>query len=154
MRYKLTECTLYRIGKAPGLEFTFRWPVMKLKDISDWSDTRVRTIKVLSDVCPIPIELSVRKFRPIPEDSLRKSWMDGKTRKFKTTTPYAIVNMNAAKNYLRDYINDNVFVCMDYWLRDRDELIKQTFNFARSYMRKAVSYFLLRCQAFTDKHTA
>ncbi|KAF8859195.1 hypothetical protein BDZ45DRAFT_367421 [Acephala macrosclerotiorum] len=137
MRYKLTECTLYRIGKAPGLEFTFRWPVMKLKDISDWSDNQIRTIKVMSDVCPVPLELSVRRFVPHPEDSLQKSWMDGKVLKFKTTTPFAIVNMNTAKDGMRHYINEHIFVCMEYWLRGRDELILETFKYARTYMQKA-----------------
>lgn len=84
MRYRLSECTLYRIGKAPGLEFTFRWPVMKLKDISEWSNMETRTIKVISDVCPIPLELTVRKFVPKLQDSLKKSWMDGKVKKYAT----------------------------------------------------------------------
>ena len=81
MRYKISEVTLYRTGKAPGLEFTFRWPVMKLRDISDWASPEVRTIEVMSDVCSVPLELSVRKFVPIPQDRLKKSWMDGKTMK-------------------------------------------------------------------------
>ena len=115
---------------------------MKLKDISDWSDDKIRTIKVMSDVCPVPLELSVRRFVPHPEDSLQKSWMDGKVMKFKKTTPFAIVNMNAAKAYMKNYINDHIFECMEYWLRGRDELILETFKYARTYMRKAVSEHL------------
>jgi len=78
VRYKITECTLYRTGKAPGLEFTFRWPVMKLKDISKWASTEVRNIQIQSDVSPVPLQLSVKKFVPMPRDSLHRSWMDGK----------------------------------------------------------------------------
>jgi hypothetical protein len=134
VRYRLTESTLYRIGKAPGLEFTFRWPVMKLRDISEWADTEIRTIKVISDVCPIPLELSVRKFVPIPQDSLHKSWMDGKVQKFKETTPYAIVNMAATVKYMRDYIDEHIFQCMEHWLVGRDPWIQETYKFARQYM--------------------
>ncbi|KAG9233443.1 hypothetical protein BJ875DRAFT_378620 [Amylocarpus encephaloides] len=137
VRYKLTECTIYRTGKAPGLEFTFRWPVMKLRDISEWSDPDVRTIQVVSDVCPIPLELSVRKFVPIPQDSLHKSWMDGKTKKFKETTPYAIVNMSAAVKDMREYINKHIFECMAYWLVGRDAWVQETYRFARKYMTVA-----------------
>jgi hypothetical protein len=135
VRYKITECTIYRIGKAPGLEFTFRWPKMKLKDISDWADTKIRTIRVLSDVCDIPLVLSVRKFVPIPDhDSLKKSWMDGKVKKYKETTPYAIVNMNATVRDMQDYINKHVFRCMELWLRTRDDWVQETYRFARQYM--------------------
>lgn len=112
---------------------------MKLKDITEWSDMEIRTIKVVSDVCPIPLELSVRKFVPIPEDSLHKSWMDGKIKKFKETTPYAIVNMSAAVKDMREYINKHIFECMEYWLRGRDIWILETYRFARRYMTVAVS---------------
>jgi hypothetical protein len=112
---------------------------MKLRDISEWSDTRIRTIKVMSDVCDIPLELSVRKFIPIPEDSLQKSWMDGKVKKFKETTPYAIVNMSATVKEMREYINRHVFRCMEFWLKNRDPWIQETYKFARQYMEKAVS---------------
>jgi hypothetical protein len=91
MRHKLSECVLYRTGKAPGLEFTLRWPEMKLRDISrdisDWAAPDIRTIKVMSDVCSIPLELSVRKFVPIPQDKLQKSWMDGRTVKYACAFP-------------------------------------------------------------------
>jgi hypothetical protein len=55
---------------------------MKLKDISDWAASEIRTIKVMSDVCSIPLELSVRKFVPHPEDRLKRSWVDGKITKY------------------------------------------------------------------------
>lgn len=55
---------------------------MKLRDISDWAAPEIRTIKVMSDVCSIPLELSVRKFVPIPQDRLMKSWVDGKITKY------------------------------------------------------------------------
>ncbi|KAK2803707.1 hypothetical protein FQN50_006925 [Emmonsiellopsis sp. PD_5] len=134
LRYKITEATLYRVGKGPGLEFTRRWPVMKLKDISKWVSTQVRTIYVKSDVCPEPLELSVRKFVPIPEDRLHKGWMDGKVKKFKETTPYAIVNMISGVDTMRTYIHAHTFKCMDFFLRGRDDLIVKTYSFARRYM--------------------
>jgi hypothetical protein len=139
-RYMITECTLFRTGTAPGMEFTFRWPVMKLKDISDWAETEVRTISIKSDVCPIPLDVSVRKFVPIPQDSLHKGWMDGKAKKFKEVTPFAIVNMSAAVKDMREHINTHVFQCMAFFLEGRDTLIRETYAFARQYMTTAVSY--------------
>lgn len=111
-RVKITECTLFRTGKAPGLEFTFRWPVMKLRDISKWQNAEVRRVQVQSDVCPVPLTLSVRKFVPIPQDSLKKSWMDGKVKKYKETTPFAIVNMAAAVKDMKEFVNATVYKCL------------------------------------------
>jgi len=112
---------------------------MKLTDISEWSDMESRTIKVASDACSIPLELVVRKFVPIPEDRLYKSWMDGTVKKFKQTTPFAIVNMSAAVKAMRDYINKYVFACMEQWLVGKDPWIQETYKFARQYMLVAVS---------------
>ncbi|KAH7348510.1 hypothetical protein BKA65DRAFT_500745 [Rhexocercosporidium sp. MPI-PUGE-AT-0058] len=139
VRHKLTDCVIYRTGKAPGFEFTFRWPKMKLEDITEWSSPEIKNIKVQSDVCDTPLELNVRKFIPIPQDSLRRSWMDGKKKKFKETTPYAIVNMNAAVKVMEDYINKHIFECVAYWLRDKDEWVQETYRFARKYLLIAPS---------------
>jgi len=139
LRYKLTESILYRTGKGPGLEFTFRWPVMKLKDIDAWASSEVRTILVESDVCPVPLQLSVRKFVPIlGRDSLHRSWMDHKKgiKKTKEIEPYAIVDMQKAVQDMRDYIGNNVFPCMDFFLKGSDKLVKETYQFARRHMQR------------------
>lgn len=146
LRHRLTECTLYRTGKAPGLEFTFRWPVMKLKDISEWESPNLRTIYVRSDVCEVALKLQVRKFIPIPhKDSIHRSWVDnrnGGVRKFKKTTPYAIVNMKNAVHDMREYVSANVFKCMDFFLRGSDQLVRETYEFARKHMQRVeVSLF-------------
>jgi hypothetical protein len=134
VRYKLTECTIFRTGKAPGLEFTFRWPKMKLKDITEWASGDVRTISIMSDVCPVPYEVNVRQFVPIPQDSQKKGWMDGKIKKFKDTTPFAIVNMTSALKDMKNYIDVNVFECVKYFTRHSDPLIDETYTFARRHM--------------------
>lgn len=142
LRYRLTECTLYRTGKAPGLEFTFRWPVMKLKDISEWDSPNLRTVLVKSDICEVPLKLIVRRFIPIPhKDSIHRSWVDHRTgvKKFKKTTPYAVVNMKNAVQDMREYVTANVFKCMDYFLRGSDQWVKDTYEFARKHMQRVES---------------
>jgi hypothetical protein len=106
---------------------------MKLRDISDWANSEIRTIKVQSDVCPVPLQLTVRRFNPHPRDSLKRGWMDGKIKKFKETTPFAITNMALAANEMKDYVDKNVFECMEYYLRDVDTIIKETYDFARKH---------------------
>jgi hypothetical protein len=154
LRCQITECTLFRTGKAPGMEFTFPWPVMKLKDISDWAGTEVRAISIKLDVCPVPLDFYVRKFVPIPQDSTHKGWMDGKVKKWKEETPFAIVNMSAAVKDMREHINTHVFQCMAFFLEGGDTLIRETYGLARRYMTTAVSSHISQsfvCRAFTNR---
>lgn len=116
---------------------------MKLKDITEWQDKEVRTIKVMSDVSPVPLELSVRKFKPIAQDCLHKSWMDGKVKKYMETTPFGIVNMSAAVKDMEDYIYKNVGKCAAFFLKGRDSLIQRTYSFAWSYMKRTPVSFSL-----------
>ncbi|KAK3899539.1 hypothetical protein C8A05DRAFT_36833, partial [Staphylotrichum tortipilum] len=63
-------------------------------------------VDIQSDVCEVPLKLVVRRFTPIPhKDSIHRSWVDHKTgvKKFKPTTPYAIVNMKNAVWEMRAY---------------------------------------------------
>ena len=109
---------------------------MKLKDISKWASHETRIITVKSDVSPIPFDLKVRRFVPIPQDCLHRAWMDGTTKKFIETTPYAICDMRSAMNNMRRYITDNIFTCIDFFLQGADELVRETFKYAREYMQK------------------
>jgi len=99
----------------------------------------VRTILVESDVCPVPLQLSVRKFVPVPGmDSIHRSWMDHKKgeKRTKETTPFAIVDMQKAVQGMRDYVGGNVFSCMDYFLKGSDKLVRETYEFARKHMQR------------------
>jgi hypothetical protein len=141
-RYKLTECILYRTGKAPGLEFTFRWPTMKLKDITEWADPEVRTISIQSDVCPVAFDVNVRRFIPDKRDSRKRGWMAGNVKKFTETTPFAIVNMTSALKDMKNYVDVNVFECVDHFIQNTDTLVRETYDFARKHMeRHKVSHF-------------
>jgi hypothetical protein len=130
---------MYLTGNTPGLELTCRWPEMKLRDISSWADAEIRTINISSDVFIFPLDLSVRRFVPIPQDLLHDSWIDGRVKKFKQITPFAIVHMSAAVQKMRDYIDKHVFECMEYCLRNEDAWIQETYKFARQYIKIAVS---------------
>jgi hypothetical protein len=139
VRHKITECELFRRGKGPGLEFTTRWPTMALRDLADheWASDEVRTIQVMSDVSPIPIQLKVRRFQPQKGDSTHRGWMDNnRVKRFTKTTPWAIVNMHAAMETMREYINDNIFSCVEYFLRGSDEWVQSTYNYARRHMER------------------
>lgn len=108
-----------------------------MKDITVWASDEIRTIEVVSDVCPVPFKLAVRKFVPREGDSQHRGWMDGGVKKFFKTTPWAIPNMSAAKEEMKKYIESekNIFHCVNHFLRkkDRDKLVLETYNFAWRY---------------------
>ncbi len=109
---------------------------MNLKDISKWASGEIRNITVKADVSPVPFDLKVRKFVPIPQDSLHRAWMDGNTKKYIETTPFAISDMRSAMMNMRLYIEQNIYSCIDFFLANADELIRTTFLYAREYMSK------------------
>ncbi|KAL2271980.1 hypothetical protein VTJ83DRAFT_1351 [Remersonia thermophila] len=140
-RWRLAECTLYRKGKPRGLEFTLRWSNMTLANITDWESPDVRVIDVESTVCPVPLRLHVRKFKPLKgKDATHKTWVD-KTgiRKFKPTTPYAIVNMKDAAQHMKAYIAKYFFASMECVLKGRDQWVVETYSFAQKYICRVES---------------
>jgi hypothetical protein len=138
LRYKLTESTLYRTGKAPGLQFSARWPVMKMKDITRWESDEIRTIVVKADVSPVPFELRVKKFVKIPQDSLHRGWMDGNTKKYTETTTYAIADMRAAAKDMQAYTSkdENVTACIDDFIQNSPDIVRHTYRYALTYLRR------------------
>jgi hypothetical protein len=111
-----------------------RWPTMAIRDIKEWASDEVRTIQVMSDVSPVPLQLKVRRFIPQKGDSTHRGWMDNKVKKFTPTTPWAIVDMRAAVETMRAYITDNIFSCVDYFLQTSDEWVRETYQYARKHM--------------------
>jgi hypothetical protein len=116
---------------------------MKLKDITEWADSGVRTISIKSDVCPVPFDVNVRRFIPHKRDSRKRGWMAGNVKKFTETTPFAIVNMTSALKDMKNYVDVNVFKCVDHFIQHTDTLVHETYEFARKHMeRHNVSTFV------------
>jgi hypothetical protein len=111
---------------------------MQLIDITDWASPTIHNIEVLSNICPIPLKLAVRKFVPEQKkDSLTTGWIHGTTKKFKPIQPYAIVNMRRALEEMKRYILDNTYLSVDHFLKDRDALARETYEFARKHFESA-----------------
>lgn len=108
-----------------------------MKDITVWASDEIRTIEVVSDICPVPLKLAVRKFVPREGDSQHRGWMDGKVKRFFKTTPWAIPNISTAKEVMKKYIENerNIHHCLNHFLgkEGRDELVLETYDFAWKY---------------------
>jgi hypothetical protein len=138
-RIRLTTCTLYRTGKGTGLEFTKRWPTPMLTNLppEDWTSPEVRRLKVLSDVCPVSLELRVRKFRPVFGDVVYKQWVDEiGNQHYHETTPYAIVDMEAAAKDMEHHVRVHALDSVHFLTGQSDQWIKETYAYAEEYMGK------------------
>jgi len=91
----------------------------------------------MSNVSPSPLRLVVMEFVPLPTDEAARSWLDGATKKYRATPPYAIVNMSVAMGHLSEYIETHMNETIDFCLENQDELVKMTYKFARTYMHRA-----------------
>lgn len=109
---------------------------MRLKDITKWDAGETRTIYVASNVCAVPLKLSVRKFVPLPHDSVHRGWMDGINKKFWPTTPFAIVNMHTALKDMEKYIAGNIAACIECSLHKSEGIVKKTYEYAQRYLER------------------
>lgn len=99
-------------------------------DITDWASSVTKTIRSTHGLCPEPFEMTVQQFLPKEGDLLERRWVDGKVRKSFRVEPYAVVNMSKTAVALQKYIDANVKPCTEHFLKDRDDLVKDTYTMA------------------------
>lgn len=104
----MTEITVSRMDDAMGaLQLTKRWQGFHVKDINDWVTADVREIELSLTVCPAPIKVRVRKFRPVPGDVTHRCWRDGNVTKKADIEPYALANVRQSAKEVASYLHEN-----------------------------------------------
>ncbi|KAI0879902.1 uncharacterized protein GGS22DRAFT_176501 [Annulohypoxylon maeteangense] len=142
LRWKLAEVTLYRDG---GLGLTKRWSGVKMKDLGprDWETDEIRTIKIVIGCRKAPLELSVRKFRPINGDVTWKCWVDaqGTTRRI-NIEPYALANIWETSRQYSKYVTNYALIAVAEYVDDHDhhvdDSVRRTYNAALDCHRKLI----------------
>jgi len=128
LRYKITDIKMFEVGNIPGCEWTQRWSKSKFEGISSWASSELRTIQVTQGHSPRGFTLVVRKFNPLPGDSLRRSWVHGTIKKSVLIPPYAIADMEAATQTYKDFINQEGLEYFHSILKPSEKLIWGTYN--------------------------
>ncbi|KAK0732061.1 hypothetical protein B0H67DRAFT_640369 [Lasiosphaeris hirsuta] len=140
--YRVTDVVLYREQDAPCHLFSKRWKSMDMIDITEWADNDVRTIKISLAFLEAPFEVEVRKFVPLPGDSLEEKWVD-KTGNLKTwpVPPYGIVCMAQAADSISGMIDSNVGIYIRSLIGagtgDESQLLWQTYLAAFKHCENA-----------------
>lgn len=134
-RCKITDVKLYREGPmATGYEYSHRWPNFSMDNINLWASSEIRTIRVTQDFANEPgMVFRVRKFIPMPGDSLVRSWADGNVTKSVDVPHYAVVDMKEAFQTFKEYIVDAGPEFFKGNLKDYHPLVLHTYNMALTY---------------------
>ncbi|KAK4672441.1 hypothetical protein QC763_0003900 [Podospora pseudopauciseta] len=136
LRLKIVDCKLYKPGQVPGHEWTSRWKDSVLDDIEVWAPGEQRTIRVTEGYTSMFVELRVREFVPQPGDKLERTWVDKNgVKQRREIPPFAIVDLEDAKNSYSRYIKRGLENCCMRLLGARDKLLHRTYFFAISRAR-------------------
>lgn len=115
----------------PELQWTQRWPDLKLKDISEWASPERRKIKTTEGFTSLPLELEVRRFIPRKGDILERHWWTADRVKKSVSVPaFAIADIKAARKAYEDYINNYGSEFIMGCLKGKDELLTKTYSAA------------------------
>jgi hypothetical protein len=125
LRDKLQGVVLFRSG---GLGLTKRWQGTKPKDVGDWVDDRVRTIRVTQGICGEPLPLDVRKFRPNEDDVLCRKWKDSSgQQQVEMLEPYALANVDDTAKKFKVYIDEFALLSLLGAVNSADPLVQRTY---------------------------
>ncbi|CAI4212996.1 unnamed protein product [Parascedosporium putredinis] len=121
------------IGHGGSLGLTERWQGFAIRDVTEWSSEAPRTIHITLGICPTPLALQVRKFKPSPGDITFRSWRDGNVEKRVELAPYALVNVRQTALKFHEYLNLNTMKTLEMAIRDtnHDDLVLETLQWAK-----------------------
>ncbi|KAH8890830.1 hypothetical protein GQ53DRAFT_747031 [Thozetella sp. PMI_491] len=131
LRWKIMDVKLFKPGQVKGHEWTNRWRDSVVDDIGNWESTELRTIHVTEGYTGKSVQLIVRRFVPQDGDKVNRSWVskDGSTKSI-SIPPYAIVNLDDAKNAFAEYIKLSLVECCKKLLGAKENLLWQTYILA------------------------
>jgi hypothetical protein len=131
LRWKITDVKLFKPGQVKGHEWTNRWKDSVVDDISTWASSDTKIIHVTEGYTNRSVRLLVRRFDPMDGDRLVRTWVsaNGEQRSVKIP-PFAIVDMESAKNAFDDYIKQGLHECCNQILGEPEKLLYRTYAFA------------------------
>ena len=135
LRYKITDVRLFKPGNVKGYEWTRRWREGVADDIANWASSEIRKVRVTEGYTHVPVELRVRRFVPQDGDALTRSWVYEGVKKSVDIPPYALVNLDEAKETYDQYINTGIDDCCKSLLSHKDDILRSTYQLAIKHSR-------------------
>jgi len=133
LRWKITDVKLFKPGQVEGHEWTRRWKDSVVDDIAAWESPESRFIYVTEGYTGRSVKLLVRRFQPQAGDKLERTWVTDGVKKSVAIPPFAIVDMESAKDALDEYIKQGLLGCCSRLLVSK-ELLRRTYTLAINLM--------------------
>lgn len=131
LRWKITDVRLSKPGQVQGYEWTTRWKdSIVVDDIGVWASSEIRTIQVTEGYTSRYVKLEVRQFVPQKGDKTARTWFEGGVKKSAEIPPYAIVDLEKAKDAYDDYIRRGLEECCMKILDREEQLLWSTYALA------------------------
>lgn len=130
LRWKINDVKLFKPGQVKGHEWTNRWRDSVVDDIGNWASTEPRVIFVTEGYTGMSVALRVRRFHPQEGDKLERSWVWDGVKKSVKIPPFAIVDMDSAKDAFDSHIKNGLVKCCQHLLGSRETLLRQTYSIA------------------------
>ncbi|AEO63173.1 uncharacterized protein THITE_2108076 [Thermothielavioides terrestris NRRL 8126] len=124
LRVKVTSMEIYRRG---GLGLTKRFDHTNVLDVSDHVDDVVYDIEIAQGICPHPLRLRVRRFRPQPTDITYRRYMDDGVPKKQHIPAFCLADVKRTAREFSEYIDRYALTGLSEAARDSDDLIRETF---------------------------
>lgn len=124
LRWKIIDVRLFKPGPVKEQAWTNRWKDGVMDEIGTWDSAELKSIQVTEGYTGKSVKLQVRQFRPVPGDSLERTWIDAnKVKRRVPIPPFAIVNLDDARAAFDRYIKVGLQDCCNRLLGPRDELL-------------------------------
>ena len=169
IRYKVTDIQFFRLGRlrtwvnTHTRYFTFtnptaigstedflmsrRWLGKTLKDITTWQSMDVKEVELTQDHENTCIRFSVRRFVPIPGDTLTYQWLTPEGVRSLECAPYAIADIQEASRELYRHVNEAAVQHVRSLTQNKNPIVQKTFSVILSIINQVeVRYFVPSCR--------
>jgi hypothetical protein len=103
---------------------------MEIKEITEWTSSEIKTIRVTQGFGGAWYELEVREFKPVDGDVLDKVWNDKGVVKSHKIPPYGLANMKKAACTLRKFVDECIGAYIKGIIGHSDDLLWNTYLMA------------------------
>ncbi|KAL6412674.1 hypothetical protein AUP68_03879 [Ilyonectria robusta] len=144
IRGLLTDIPLFRLGATENFLWSRRWLGSKLKEVTTWQSADVKWIQLTQDYGGTYINVPVKKFIPLPGDTLTYSWNSSNGPGELECAPYALADIQHCTKELRRHIEEAVDQHVQTLLKGKTGILSKTFSMILSILNRAEVFLLFR----------
>jgi len=130
VRYKVTSFAIFRPG---GLGLTQRFDHTRVMNVTDYCDNIIYTIQITQGLCPQPLTLRVRGFKPRSTDVTHLRYLDGGIVTTQNLGAFCLADVDRTAREFDEYIERNAFHGLETAVRESDGVVRDVLGMIRSH---------------------